>query len=132
MAQERLASMAQFKPLKTATILVVEDELLVQQDLAQWLREQGLDVLTADNADHAIILMDRHPEIAFLLTDIKMPGSMDGIRLAHYVAERWPPIKIIVLSALFKTRLSELPQESLFIPKRYEPVALWGAIASAA
>jgi CheY-like chemotaxis protein len=131
-AKVRLSRMAQVKPLKPMTILLVEDELLVQRDLMDWLNELGLTVLTAETADGAMKLLDRHPEIDVLLTDIEMPGSMDGIRLAHYVAERWPPIKIIVLSGRFHTQLSELPGNSLFIPKPYHPEALLTAISAAA
>jgi two-component system, response regulator PdtaR len=86
-------------------------------------------VLTADNADEAIQLLESHPEIDRLLTDIRMPGSMDGIRLAHYVAGRWPPVKIIVLSGILSTALSELPRESLFVPKPYNPDALLKALS---
>jgi CheY-like chemotaxis protein len=105
--------------------------LIVQRDLVEWLTEQGLRVLTAETADDAIILLDQHSEIVRLLTDIEMPGSMDGIRLAHHVAERWPPIKIIVLSGRFHTQLCDLPPDSLFIPKPYHPEALLSAISSA-
>jgi len=121
--------MAQFNRLKAATVLVVEDELLVQLELSTWLTELGLSVFTADNADEAITVLELHPEIELLLTDIRMPGSMDGIRLAHYVAGRWPPVKIIVLSGKLTTALSELPPESIFVPKPYQPDALLRALS---
>jgi CheY-like chemotaxis protein len=124
--------MAQTKPLGAMTVLLVEGELLVQRDLIEWLSEQGLKVLTALTADEAIEVLDGHPEIDVLLTDIEMPGSMDGIRLAHFVAKRWPPVKIIVLSGRFHTQLSDLPPDSLFIPKPYHPEALLTAISGAA
>jgi two-component system, response regulator PdtaR len=121
--------MAQFKRFSPATILVVDDDAVVQLELQAWLTELGLTVLTADNADEAIELLDSHREIELLLTDIAMPGSMDGIRLAHHVAERWPPVKIIVLSGQFRTALSALPPDSLFVPKPYRPDLLWQALA---
>jgi two-component system, response regulator PdtaR len=121
--------MAQIKRLNPATILVVEDDALVQLELADWLADLGLTVLTADNADQAIERLDSHPQIDLLLTDIRMPGTMDGIRLAHHVAERWPPVKIVVLSGLFRTPLCELPPNSLFVPKPYRPEELWRALA---
>ena len=121
--------MAQFARLKPATILVVEDDLLVQMELADWLAELGLTVLTADNADEAIALLDIHPEIELLLTDIQMPGSMDGIRLAHHVAERWPPVRIIVISGVFRTELSALPLDSAFLAKPLQRPALWRALS---
>jgi len=121
--------MAQFNRLKPASVLVVEDELLVQFELSDWLKELGLTVFTADNADEAIEVLEQHPEIDLLLTDIRMPGSMDGIRLAHYVAGRWPPVKIVVLSGNLETALSALPPHSLFVPKPYEPDALLHALS---
>ena len=121
--------MAQFAPLKPATILVVEDHALVQLELADWLAELGLTVLTADNADEAIALLDTHPEIELMLTDIRMPGSMDGVRLAHHVAERWPPVRIIVASPKFGADLLDLPLNSLFVPKPFQREELWGALA---
>jgi CheY-like chemotaxis protein len=121
--------MAQFARLKPATILVVEDDLLVQMELADWLAELGLTVLTADNADEAIALLDTHPEIGLLLTDIQMPGSMDGIRLAHHVAERWPPVRIIVTSGIFRTQLAALPLDSVFVAKPLRRPELWQALS---
>jgi CheY-like chemotaxis protein len=121
--------MAQFNRLRPATVLVVEDDALVQLELADWLTELGLGVHTADNADQAIAILEAHPEIDRLLTDIRMPGSMDGIRLAHYVAGRWPPVQIIVLSGDLSTKLSELPPSSLFVGKPYAPDVLLRALS---
>jgi CheY-like chemotaxis protein len=129
--EEHPTGTAQVEPLKPITVLLVEDELIVQRDLVEWLSENDLVVLTAETADEAIKLLNSHTEIDVLLTDIEMPGSMDGIRLAHFVKKRWPPIKIIVLSGRFHTQLSELPLNSLFIPKPYHPEALLEAISGA-
>jgi CheY-like chemotaxis protein len=121
--------MAQFNRLRPATVLIVEDDILVQLELADWLEELGHMVFTANNADEAIALLESHPEIDRLVTDIRMPGSMDGIRLAHYVAGRWPPVKIIVLSGILNTALSELPPNSIFVPKPYHPQTLLHALS---
>jgi len=121
--------MAQFNRLGRATVLVVEDDALVQLELADWLTELGIGVFTADNADEAIAILEAHPEIDRLLTDIRMPGSMDGLRLAHYVAGRWPPVQIIVLSGDLSTQLSALPPASLFVAKPYAPEALLRALS---
>ena len=120
-----MAQSARFRP---ATILVVENEILVRMELVASLTEMGLNVLAAANADEAIELLDAHPDIEVLMTDINMPGSMDGLKLAHHVRERWPPVKIIVASGRLSTQLSELPRESLFLPKPYGPAGLAGAL----
>ena len=121
--------MAQSARLNPATILIVENEALIRLELTDWLTEQGLTVLAADDADEAIALLDSHPEIELLMTDIQMPGSMDGIRLAHHVRDRWPPVKIIVASAKWGTQLCDLPAGSVFVPKPLEPQDLWRTIA---
>ena len=120
--------MAQFARLKPATILVVENEAIVRMEAAASLTDLGLTVLTADGADQAIALLDSHPEIEILFTDLKMPGSMDGMRLTHHVRGRWPPVKIIVASGLWTTKLSDLPTGSVFLAKPYAPDALIAAL----
>lgn len=121
--------MTSFEPLSPAVILVVEDEILVQLELADWLDAQGLSVLTADNAETALALLCARPDIEILLTDIQMPGAIDGIRLAHHVAERWPAIGILVMSGLHATELSVLPAGSRFFPKPIDHEKLWRALA---
>lgn len=121
--------MVQFERLAAAVILIVEDDALVQLELADWLTNLGLTVLTADNADQGLALLDKRPDIQFLITDIQMPGSMDGIRLAHQAAERWPPIKILVVSGMFKTELSVLPAGSYFFPKPFNRQHLWQVLS---
>jgi two-component system, response regulator PdtaR len=121
--------MAQFSRLIPATILVVENEALVRLELAERLAGSGLTVLVASNADEAIELLDAHPEIEVVFTDVRMPGSMDGIRLAHHVRGRWPPVKIIVASGMAGAHLRDLPGGSLFLSKPYAPEALADALA---
>lgn len=86
----RYAEMAQSASLYPATILIVENEAIVRMELAAQLTALGLKVLVAGDADEAIDLLDAHAEIELLLTDVTMPGSMDGVRLAHHVRKRWP------------------------------------------
>ncbi len=76
------------------TVLIVEDEALVRMDIALLLEDDGFHVLEASNADDAISLLDAHPEVRLMFTDIDMPGSMDGLKLAAAVRDRWPPVKI--------------------------------------
>ena len=115
-------------PHKPATVLIVENEVIVQLELAAQLADMGLIALTASNADEAIAVLDAHAEIRLLLTDIRMPGSMDGLRLAHHVRRRWPPVRIIVISGLIDTKLSQLPVDSIFLPKPYRPDGLNDAL----
>jgi CheY-like chemotaxis protein len=100
-------------------VLVVEDEPLLRMDAVDMIREAGFDVLEASNADEAILLLETRPDIEVMFTDIDMPGSMNGIKLAHAVRNRWPPIRIIATSGHFAVRGGDLPADVPFIPKPY-------------
>jgi two-component system, response regulator PdtaR len=71
------------------------------------------------NADEAIAILETRNDIRIIFTDINMKGSMDGLKLAHAVRGRWPPIKIVITSALL-TDEKLMPTGSKFIPKPYD------------
>jgi CheY-like chemotaxis protein len=100
-------------------VLIVEDEALVRMDVASVLAESGFVVYEAGDADEAIGLLEEHRDIRLVLTDIHMPGSMDGLKLAHYVRERWPPIRIIVASGQAMIRDEDMPPGGVFLAKPY-------------
>ncbi len=102
-------------------VLVVEDEHLIRMDTASSLEAEGFVVHEAANAAEAIRRLELHSEIRLIFTDVNMPGTMDGVALAHYVRGRWPPVKIIVTSGYAKVRESDLPPGSLFVEKPYNP-----------
>jgi CheY-like chemotaxis protein len=83
----------------TTTILVVEDEILIRWATAEDLRILGFAVLQAGNADEALAILKTHREVDAVVTDIRMPGSMDGLQLAREVRENYPNVKIIAISA---------------------------------
>jgi two-component system, response regulator PdtaR len=100
-------------------VLVVEDEYLIRSNAAEMIAESGYDVVEAGNADEAIAILEARPDIHVIFTDIQMPGSMDGLKLAHFVRGRWPPIKIIATSGHHKLQYGDLPEGGLFLPKPY-------------
>jgi CheY-like chemotaxis protein len=100
-------------------VLIVEDEPLVRIGILENLAEAGFEVIEARNADEAIAILERRPDIHVVFTDIEMPGSMDGLRLAHFVRHRWPPIKIIATSGYARVAEDNLPEGSRFLPKPY-------------
>ena len=81
-------------------ILIVEDEFLLRMDSAEVIENAGFEVIQAGNADEAIAILEARPDIHIVFTDIQMPGSMDGLKLARFVRDRWPPIKIVATSGL--------------------------------
>lgn len=102
------------------SVLVVEDEVLIRMDVAGTIEDAGFRTFQAGNADAAIALMERHEQIRILFTDIDMPGSMDGLKLAAYIRDRWPPVAIVITSGAVSVKESALPEGAVFIPKPYE------------
>ncbi|MBG1233911.1 response regulator [Aestuariivirga litoralis] len=102
-------------------VLVVEDEALILWDIAEELRSAGFVVYEASHADAAIALLERHANIMAVFTDVNMPGSMDGMKLSHFVKDRWPPVKLVVTSGINRFKDLELPLGSVFLPKPYSP-----------
>ena len=79
-------------------IMVVEDEPLIRLGMVMAIEDAGYEVIEAANADEAVRKLERADGVKLVMTDVDMPGSMDGIKLAHFVRGRWPPIQLIVLS----------------------------------
>jgi CheY-like chemotaxis protein len=105
-------------------VLIVEDEALLRLLAVEMVEEAGFVALEAADADQAVVLLESRPDICLLFTDINMPGSMDGLKLAHAVSNRWPPIKIIVVSGAVRPKPSELPLDCCFLGKPYEAAAM--------
>ena len=78
----------------------------------------------AANADEAIAILSARSDIHLVFTDIQMPGSMDGLKLARFGRDRWPPIKIVATSGHVRTADEDLPAGSVFIPKPYSGAQL--------
>jgi len=104
---------------KRAVILIVEDDVLIRMDAAQMIAEGEFDVIEAANADEAIGILETRLDITVVFTDIQMPGSMDGLKLAAAVRDRWPPIKIIATSGQVTIDRKDLPDGGHFLPKPY-------------
>lgn len=111
-------------------VLVVEDEPLVRLNIADELTERGFVVLEAGSADEAIDLLHAHPEIQVMFTDVDMPGSMDGMKLAAAVRDRWPPVKIIITSGKRRPDDTVMPLGGVFMPKPYMSTEVQNAIRS--
>jgi CheY-like chemotaxis protein len=102
-----------------AVVLIVEDELLLRELAVEFVEQAGFIALEAGDADEAVALLEARSDIAVLFTDINMPGSMDGLKLAHTVRDRWPPIEILVVSGRLPPGSSDLPSNGIFLGKPY-------------
>lgn len=109
-------------------ILVVEDEPIIRLGLVSLIEDEGYDVVEAGSADQAIMRLSADTEIRLVVTDVDMPGTMDGIRLAHHVRNRWPPVHLLVISGKVGVKPSELPTGVRFMSKPYQEPHLIGAI----
>jgi CheY-like chemotaxis protein len=109
-------------------VLIVEDEFLLRLDAAQVIGAAGFEVIEAANADEAIEVLEARRDITVVFTDIQMPGSMDGLKLARAVRGRWPPIKIIATSGRLNVGETDLPEGGRFLPKPYSPAQVTGVL----
>ena len=98
-------------------VLVVEDDPFIRMDLAAMVEDAGFDVFEASDADEAVTVLECQPAIQLLVTDIDMPGSMDGLELARMTRDRWPPVKIIVTSGRIRPAEGDLPGDAQFLTK---------------
>ena len=105
-------------------VLIVEDEPLVRMLAVEIVEKAGFVALEAADADEAVALLESRPDISLLFTDINMPGSMDGLKLAHAVRDRWPPVKILRVSGQVPPWRADLPPNSRFIGKPYRAVVM--------
>src|ERR1700723_2967256 len=103
------------------TVLIVEDEFLVRMDAVDMIRSLGFEVVEVENADDAIRVLEDRPDITVVFTDIQMPGSMDGLKLAAAIRGRWPPLKIVATSGYVDVHEPHLPEGARFLPKPYSP-----------
>src|SRR4051812_2195214 len=105
-------------PTASATnVLVVEDEMVLRMRAVDIVEDAGFTAVQAVNADEALAILESRSDISLLFSDIQMPGSMDGLKLAHAVHERWPAIKIILVSGQIKPSVGDRPADSRFFGK---------------
>ena len=107
-------------PASTPIVLVVEDEMVLRMRAVDIVEDAGFVPLEAVSADEAMTILESRDDISLLFTDIQMPGSMDGLKLAHAVHERWPHIKIVLVSGQIAVTDEDKPDDSRFFPKPLE------------
>jgi CheY-like chemotaxis protein len=113
-----------------AVVLVVEDEMLLRMRAVDIVEDAGYTSVEAVDADEAVAILESRSDIALLFTDIQMPGTMDGLGLARSVHDRWPPIKIILVSGQVKPTSLDIPPDSRFFGKPLEDEAMIAQLQS--
>src|SRR6201996_3645653 len=104
-------------PTAVPNVLVVEDEMILRMRAVDIVQDAGFNTVEAVNADQAMSILEARSDISLLFTDIQMPGSIDGLKLAHAGHDRWPSIKIILVSGQVKLSDAERPADSRFFGK---------------
>ena len=105
-------------------ILVVEDEFLVRILEVDILRDAGFRVAEAQDADEAFEMLRRRPEIVAVLTDVDMPGSLNGFEFARLVKQGWPEVGVLTISGKTRPTPGDLPEGVEFVQKPFRPQAL--------
>ncbi len=108
-------------------ILVVEDELLIRMMLSDGLRDEGYHVIEACDADEALIVL-RAAAPDLIISDVRMPGSIDGMGLLAVVRETLPTLPVIITSAHLEARLAVADGATQFLAKPYLVVSVIEAI----
>ena len=101
-------------------VLVVEDEMVLRMRAVDIVEDAGFEPIEAVSADEAIQILESRDDISLLFTDIQMPGSMDGLKLAHAAHSRWPHIKIVLVSGQIAVTGADMPEDSKFFAKPLE------------
>lgn len=99
--------------------LVVEDEPMTRMVAADAISDVGVKVHEAGDAGEALHLLDEHPNVGLLFTDIELPGGMDGLVLAKEVHRVRPDVELIVTSGTNNLADSDLPDSGTFLSKPY-------------
>jgi CheY-like chemotaxis protein len=114
--------------VKRPVVLVVEDDFLIRIGAVEMIEAAGFDIVEAASADEAMKILEVRLDITVVFTDIQMPGSMDGLKLAAAIRGRWPPIKIVATSGIVDVRKVDLPEGGRFLPKPYSSAEIVGTL----
>jgi len=112
--------MGQAHPFTRECVLVVEDEPLLRMMAMDLVEDAGFEAVEARDATEALRILETRTDIRIVFTDVDMPGSMDGLKLAAAVRDRWPPIHIIITSGHVRLDDDQIPAETVFFPKPYD------------
>ena len=100
-----------------SVVLVVEDNPIIRMAAIDLMLFSGYEALEACDADEAIRILESRADIDLVFTDVQMPGTMDGIKLSHYIRDRWPPVKLIVASRRRNYRRKPFAHGEQVLPK---------------
>ena len=109
---------------EAAKVLVVEDDPLILRATADLLSDDGYKVAQAESCEQAIAYLEAEPDTAILVTDLNLACEGEGISLATLAAERWPHMRIVLVSGEMRPPSGTYPERAIFFTKPYAPGAL--------
>src|SRR3954454_21284644 len=127
-ATSEQAQLMQREACSRPVVLVVEDEVLLRWTTVSVIDETGFTASEAGSAVEAISILERRSDVWAVVTDVQMPGSIDGLKLAHLIRVRWPNVKVIVTSGQLKLREDDVPAGCRYLHKPYNPSQLIGIL----
>jgi CheY-like chemotaxis protein len=101
-------------------VLLVEDDPTLRFFASDLLDDAGFEIIETGDADEALTWLEVRDDVRVILTDIHMPGLLNGLDLAHLVHRRWPRILVLVVSGIARPSAAELPEGGRFVAKPYE------------
>jgi DNA-binding NtrC family response regulator len=111
-------------------VLIVEDEPLLRFNAIDIVEQAGFEAVEAGDADEARRILEQRTDIRIVFTDINLPGSMNGLKLAATVRHRWPPIELIITSGMRRPDAADIPERGLFFAKPYSAGKIAAALHS--
>lgn len=102
-------------------VLIVEDEFLIRLTLAEALSDEGFQVSEAESGDEGLSVFTQDDGIELLITDIQLPGTLDGIGLARAARRRTPGLPVIFMTGRAEDANEARSANDAFVPKPYLP-----------
>ncbi|MBY3753703.1 response regulator [Azospirillum formosense] len=118
---EAVPDAAETAPAGPVRLLVVEDNALVLMATVEGLTQEGFEVATADHGAAALEILEQDNAFDVIVTDVVMPYGVSGIDLARRVQERWPGIRVLLISGYSPESLTGLRADAAVLPKPFTP-----------
>lgn len=109
-------------------ILVVEDEVLIRFMVSDELREAGYDAIEACNADEAVAILESRVSVDLVISDVRMPGTIDGLGLLAFIRASFPDLPVIMMSGHLEPRLAMIDGATQFVAKPFLLDAVLNAV----
>ncbi|GAB6853882.1 response regulator [Asaia astilbis] len=115
--------------IKPPTVLVVEDHIVLRLHVSDMIEAAGYTVLSAGDADEALLMIGKNPDIRLVFSDLEMPSKMSGLDLGHHLLRTHPEMAFVLTSGRQVDDRSALPPKSLFVPKPFFEIDVRAVLA---